>query len=593
MGSDRPLTSWRGWWRDLGTAPEPLAPREWIACWVVAVLVLITRWLALSRTPWDWDEMLFMLAMRGYDVAAHHPHPPGFPLFIAFAKLLRPLAGSDFHALQSVTFAGAAAVFPSTFLLARELRLGRFATPFSAALLLSMFPNVLFFGGTAFSDVPSMTLAVLACALLLRGCRDARAFVAGALLLAIATGFRPQNLLLGCAPALMATAWQWRRSATRVVATILASAVIVAVSYGVAIEITGWERYRAAANAHRQYIAATDSFLSPARRSLPRLFDEFFIRPYRQGVLNAIVALLVAISAAGALMRRRGAPLMVLLIFGPFCVFAWLMLDVNSASRFSLGYIPLFALLAADGLRVTARRFALPAATVLALAMFAWSWPGLREAHRSVAPPVAAIDWIRAHADPRTTTLYVQREVAPYAEALAPQFARVIVNHRGVPVPWTEQAAAYFIGEGAGERTFARERGRLWDIARRRYFTASVTPLRNRVTFGDGWYEQEGRASQATRWMAGRAILQLPALGGRGRFAFSLFVPAELRGTTITLRVDGRVAVTLRGSEAYVDRTLLVDGTKPVTVTIETERTSAGSGRTLGLRLEWLEWSRQ
>ena len=51
---------------------------------------------------WDWDEALFCLGMRSYDVTNHHPHPPGFPVFIATAKLLRLIIPSDFRALQVI-----------------------------------------------------------------------------------------------------------------------------------------------------------------------------------------------------------------------------------------------------------------------------------------------------------------------------------------------------------------------------------------------------------------------------------------------------------------------------------------------------------
>ena len=29
----------------------------------VTLTAAISRWFALAKTPWDWDEMLFMLAM--------------------------------------------------------------------------------------------------------------------------------------------------------------------------------------------------------------------------------------------------------------------------------------------------------------------------------------------------------------------------------------------------------------------------------------------------------------------------------------------------------------------------------------------------
>src|SRR5881628_3024935 len=89
--------------------------------WLTTMLVAATRIAALARSPWEWDEMAFCLGVRGYDVIRHFPHPPGFPLYIAFAKIARLAAASDFRALQFIVLLGAIALFPLTVALAREL----------------------------------------------------------------------------------------------------------------------------------------------------------------------------------------------------------------------------------------------------------------------------------------------------------------------------------------------------------------------------------------------------------------------------------------------------------------------------------------
>src|SRR5258706_2540310 len=158
----------------------------------------------MARSIWDWDEALFTLGMRAYDVTKHHPHPPGFPVFIGLAHLVRLVTPSDFRALQAISLAAGVALFPVMFLLGRELRL-RFETALVAALLCAFFPNVWTFGGTALSDVPSIVLAVLGLALLLRGCPSAEAYLAGSFVLALGIGIRPQNFVIGLVPWLIAT----------------------------------------------------------------------------------------------------------------------------------------------------------------------------------------------------------------------------------------------------------------------------------------------------------------------------------------------------------------------------------------------------
>lgn len=442
------------WWRSLETAPPPLEPRERIAVWIAAIAVAATRVFAIARTLWDWDEAQFALALRDFDVVAHHPHPPGFPLFIGAAKLLTSAGVEPFRALQTIAVVSSLFVFPVAMLLARELR-APFSVSFASALLLAFSPNVWFFGGTALSDVPSLVLAMLACALLLRGVRSSGALIAGAIVLAIAVGFRPQNLLIGFAPALIAC----RRWKAALAGAIVAIAIIVA-SYAAAAHFSGgWSAYRDAVARHQQYIRATDSFLSPVRPPLWKVADDFFFRPYRVPALNVAITVLIAI----ALVRLRVHALAALAIFGPFLVFAWLYLDFHSTSRFSIAYMPLFAILAADGLEAF-RRFRPFLLAAIVVYAFLWMREPLRVVRTSDSPPVAAAKWIRAsHRGPVT----VDPRVAPFAELLLEGYElRPLANPAGV-----------VLREGRGERTFTRERARLSRaLTRPRYFEVTVEP---------------------------------------------------------------------------------------------------------------------
>jgi hypothetical protein len=47
---------------------EPLGRHERAVFWVAAVAMAVTRLMALARSPWDWDEFDFMLALQTYDV---------------------------------------------------------------------------------------------------------------------------------------------------------------------------------------------------------------------------------------------------------------------------------------------------------------------------------------------------------------------------------------------------------------------------------------------------------------------------------------------------------------------------------------------
>jgi len=60
-----------------------------------SIAVALTRLVALSRSLWDWDEALFCVALRDFNIAADHPHPPGFPLYVLAGRLVHLIVPSD------------------------------------------------------------------------------------------------------------------------------------------------------------------------------------------------------------------------------------------------------------------------------------------------------------------------------------------------------------------------------------------------------------------------------------------------------------------------------------------------------------------
>lgn len=561
--------------------------------WILAVATIVagaSRLLSLPRTPWDWDELLFMHALDRYNVALHHPHPPGFPLYILAAKAIRKLGFGNFHALQALSVVAAMAIVPAMFFLCRALRM-RVSTSLSAALILAFFPNVWFYGGAALSDVPSMVLVIVAVTLLLRG-----NLLLGAMVLGVAAGFRPQNLLMGFAPLLLA-AWREKRRAV-VAAAILA--VIVGASYGGAAWLTGWPAYQHALKEHSAYINAVDSFRAPGRLPMWRLFDDFFVHPYHAPWINALVTFFAAVSILGSILLRRRHVLLALAAFGPFCVAAILFLDHFSASRFSIGYAPLIALLAADGIYLLLRRLEPVVAGALMAMMIVWTWPSLAAVRHTIAPPVAAVDWLRNHVDPRSAMIYVHEGMIPYANWYLREYPLRYVYESSPPSLWMQQTGL-FVSEGAsnasGAVNFIRPQGRLWNLVRQRYFEASVSPIAERVAFGQGWHEEESERGEVWRWMGGRSVALLPPLAGSAQLTLTLYVPTDAlpAAPKVTIRMNGEVVDRFEGSSAIMQREIAVHarGDAPNELVIETDRVVTpppGDPRLLGLRLNALGW---
>jgi hypothetical protein len=535
---------------DLAQPLTALTPRQRLVYTILALVCAATRFLAMARTLWDWDEALFCLGMRSYDVTSHHPHPPGFPVYIALGRIVRTVIHGDFRALQAVNLVAGMLLFPAIFFLARELRLP-FVTAVIAGSLCAFFPNVWFFGGGAFSDIPSLVLVVFAVGFLFRGCRDVNAYLIGVALLALAAGIRPQNFLIGLAPGALAT-WHRARAAWRdVVFAALVGAVTVGVAFGGAIAATGgYKPYFDAAKEHGEYITRVDSFRSPARPPLWHLFDRFFIKQYESLALGFITSIFVIIAIAGAIASLDRALSWLALSFGPFAILAWMMLDRYSINRFSIGYCPLFAILAADGIRRVTRAW--PRAepvigTALIASFFFWTLPALATVRNTIAPSLLAVEAVTQHLDPRADQLFVARDMDPFFQYLLPDYPFIhVLDKRALPLS-VDSRRAWILAEADLDDhdgfVFHRPRGHLWNIARRHYFDAGLIPVRVMPQFLAGWYEPKRDGSVELRPMSEHSLTKLPPSTDQTILRIELRFPQPLLAThpAVSIALNGRL----------------------------------------------------
>jgi hypothetical protein len=592
---------------------DPLTRRQRSIAIALAVVCALSRFASMARSLWDWDETLLCLGMRAYNVAQHHPHPPGFPVFIGLAKLVRVVLHDDFRSLQAVSLIAGMLLFPAMLMLARELRL-RFEVAAVAATLCAFLPNVWFFGGAAFSDVPSLTLIVFAVAFLIRGCRDANAYITGSLLLGLAAGIRPQNFIIGLAPGLLATWYRARVSWRDVFFAALVGTAIVAVAYGGAIVATGSSaQYLSAVKAHSEYISRVDSFRSPERPPLWRLFDRFFFKQYQSPALSIITTLFVIGGVFVAIRARDRRIGLLALAFAPFAVMAWLMLDRYSISRFSIGYCPLFVILAAYGMDALAQRIGKPAAlpaigAVLVAGFVVYALPAFTPVRNELSPPVLAMQAVQKNVTPRDQ-LFVAFGMTPFVEYFLPYqpYLRVL-DERAMPLslelqpkrrPWLVTELDWRQPRGL---RFHREKGQLWNIARRHYFSVAVEPITELPQFVSGWYRPERDGAAEWRWMAQRSVTRLPASTGKPTLRLAFDVPDELMGNppVITITINGVVVDRFTAPEAHLSRdyTVLSAANRPVNVlelavdkSLNPARQHLGDDpRELGLLVRSLSW---
>ncbi len=75
---------------------------------LAGLLTLLARLPFTVDRLWDHDSVQFALGVLEFDLAAHQPHPPGYPLYLAVLKLLAALGLSPRLAMITVSLAAAA-----------------------------------------------------------------------------------------------------------------------------------------------------------------------------------------------------------------------------------------------------------------------------------------------------------------------------------------------------------------------------------------------------------------------------------------------------------------------------------------------------
>lgn len=568
----------------------------------LTIVIALTRLFAIAHSMFDWDEGLFTLGVSEYNVIQYRPHPPGYPLFIAAAKVFHLAGVPAFRALQAVVVLGAIALFPILFFLAREIGFD-FTTSVGGAVIFSFLPNVWTYGGTGFSDIPGAAIGLLACALLLRGRHDTRAYLLGAVALGLAAGFRPLNLVLGMVPALVATVARIRHSVGAVVLAILLGGAIAGGSYaGAALASGPFEDYAKVVRIQSKYVRDVDSYHNPARAPLGEMAKIFFVWPVDQRQRMTGLALLALIALVAAIVRKRLPPLLTFAIFTPLAILSWLNLDFATAARYAISYMAAHAFLAADALGLFARRRALVQGLLCAVvaAVFAvWTWPALQLQRTTDSPPAAALEWIRKNV-PAGEKVYVHGGIGPVGQAMLGERPNTIYYDEPSQISLLAgEAWVLDLHEVENGQSFLwKHSNPLWKIVRRRNFESSVGHVSSQVLFGEGWYGDEG----PFRWMSGESALQLSVLRGNGKLQMRLYVPQSGLSSppTIEVRMNGATIERFSGSGPDIEKSWVIPSRTdaPNELRILTSATvnpaklgGSGDTRDLGLRLDSLSWT--
>ena len=474
-----------------------------------AVLLLLFR----PAMPFEWDEVLFQRSLDEYNVAAHSPHPPGYPVFVAAARVARALTGDPLLALQLVNVLAAAAALLLVWWLAARVGGARHAG-LAAALLLAAAPTFAFHANVGLSDVAGVALGVAAVATLASAMGDLTRLPWAAAAGALALGVRPALLPL-LVPLGVVVVWRavrvrgWRVLAVSAVVGLVTSDLIwLPAMYASGPDF--WPAWKTQAS----YAAAIGVTQRLPGAPLATVLDSWLVRPFGSpGVAGALWALVAVGAVAWWRAGRRTLVGVAAASGGAYLATALFTLEAPVAVRYVLPAVPFLAVLAA-GVTVLPSRVARRAAAVAAVGWCAAAlyWGASTYAlRRRPAPAWAALCWIAEHADPARTTVVYDGFFEPHAYYL--------LGDAGFQLVKAEQSRAYgawlrpggtvlYVAPKAvagGEVLFAErwQSARLRQMTRGRYDEAAVTraPAPGQPVFspdlrvrGDDW-ELYGTAS--------------------------------------------------------------------------------------------------
>lgn len=372
----------------------------------LAVLFFAAHLPFLPQTLDDIDAVNFAMGVRDFDVAQHQPHPPGYPVFIALAKMSTAalaaagVAAPDVRGLSILSVLGGAALVPLLFAFFRALD-GDVLRAFLATVLTMCAPLVWFNAARPLSDVSGLAAAIAALAALTIAMawtsgpaaparqRSTRvAALAGAFLAGVAIGFRSQMAMLTL-PTLVLALIRLREQRLALIAA--AAAGVAAWAAPLIWASGGLDGYLRAlgSQAGEDFSGVVMLWTNPSPRVAFAAALDTFVRPWDSPVLAGIV---LALAAAGTLLLATSARrtlLLMLLTFAPYAVFHLLFQEFVT-TRYALPLVPLVAYLAAAALAAAPIRAALAVAGAVAIVGLSLAIPAT-VAYASTPSPIFSL----------------------------------------------------------------------------------------------------------------------------------------------------------------------------------------------------------
>lgn len=161
---------------------------------VIVALSFLIRLLFRSNYLDDWDSVQFALAIKDYSIVVHQPHPPGYPIYIFFGRIIDTFVDNPTKSLifLSVLF-GSLSIIP-VYLLTEKFFNKDIAT--LSSIILSLTPAHLLFSEVAMTDIVSLFFVTTTIYLLYLGIEPKKYLYIGSFVLGITAGIRATDIIL-------------------------------------------------------------------------------------------------------------------------------------------------------------------------------------------------------------------------------------------------------------------------------------------------------------------------------------------------------------------------------------------------------------
>lgn len=483
-------------------------------------------------SPWEFDEPLFFQALAKYDPIKHHPPPPGYPVFIHVAKIVRLLIPSDFGTLVTISVIASLAGFALLALGFRELT-GDLATGIAGAMFFYWSPALLIHSTLPISEAGA--LALLAAAIFCAS-REPHLF---ALFAALTVGWRIQYAIF-VVPYFLLTVAMMKTWRDRLIALGAFTLVCLIWLTPLTTALGGVDKMIAYELKQGQYLAEHDADESRTGWTPARIAFRFIGRAWGAETIAIVVLALAAFGFVTTIRNRAVWPLAAAaaIYIG---VALWVM-DPADGVRYAIPFVLVTAFFAGAGSKK--KPYLIPAVAGVVFAVYTSS---LLVQRRTIAsPPVRAANFARAAYPPNAVALY-ELPLWPHAT----YFLKDRNPHRvddGLAKFWNRPDVPLFIyADGATPRQDAKifqwqPSDAYLKLTRNHYRSTSIIPMppERRYRIAEGVYaperDQDGRE---WRWLAPVATVQLPN-GPARSLALRIGLPAAaaIEANTVAVFVD-------------------------------------------------------